>query len=140
MTRVVGHIRSDPIAYRTPVPLQRWNFTTLSPFLRRPFPSQFLHACFFFMFGPFSLFIVFSRDKATVSLNVVRMCYRRPTIEQRPAVEAQGSADTVMRALLACVEGIAIIPQMQRDDRAGRRCEEPFASIVQVKHVLLAEH
>jgi hypothetical protein len=59
----VGNSRSDSIAYRTPVPLQRWHFTTLSPFLNRPFPSQFLHNCFFFMFGPFSLVIGFSRDK-----------------------------------------------------------------------------
>jgi hypothetical protein len=46
-------------AHRTPVPLQRWHFTTLSPFLSKPFPSQFLQVCFFFMFGPFSLAIVF---------------------------------------------------------------------------------
>src|SRR5258708_11694726 len=39
---------------RTPVPLQRWHFTTLSPFFTRPLPSQFLHFCFFLMFGPFS--------------------------------------------------------------------------------------
>jgi hypothetical protein len=41
--------------HRTPVPLQRWHFTTLSPFLSKPLPSQFLHFCFFLMFGPFSL-------------------------------------------------------------------------------------
>ena len=41
---------------RTPVPLQRWHLTTLSPFFRRPLPSQFLHFCFFLMFGPFSAF------------------------------------------------------------------------------------
>jgi hypothetical protein len=41
--------------YRTPVPLQRWHFTTWSPFLTRPLPSQFLHFCFFLMFGPLSL-------------------------------------------------------------------------------------
>ena len=51
---------SRRVAYRTPVPLQRWHFTTLSPFLSKPLPSQFLHVCFFFMFGPFSLAIVFS--------------------------------------------------------------------------------
>jgi hypothetical protein len=27
----------------------------LSPFLSKPLPSQFLHFCFFLMFGPFSL-------------------------------------------------------------------------------------
>jgi len=43
---------------RTPVPLQRWHFTTLSPFFRRPLPSQFLHFCFFLMFGPFSLAMI----------------------------------------------------------------------------------
>jgi hypothetical protein len=43
------------IPYLTPVPLQRWHFTTLSPFLTRPLPSQFLHFCFFLMFGPLSL-------------------------------------------------------------------------------------
>jgi hypothetical protein len=35
-------------AYRLiPVPSQRWHRTTLSPFLSVPFPSQFLHFCFF---------------------------------------------------------------------------------------------
>jgi hypothetical protein len=29
-----------------PLPPQRWHRTTLSPFLRVPFPSQFLHFCF----------------------------------------------------------------------------------------------
>jgi hypothetical protein len=42
-------------AYRTPVPWQRWHFTTLSPFLTKPLPSQFLHFGFFLTFGPFSL-------------------------------------------------------------------------------------
>src|SRR3954471_15068500 len=46
---------------RTPVPLQRWHFTTLSPFFTRPLPSQFLHFCFFLMFGPFSLAMLISR-------------------------------------------------------------------------------
>jgi hypothetical protein len=40
--------------HRTPVPLQRWHFMTLSPFLTRPLPSQFLHFCFFLMLGPLS--------------------------------------------------------------------------------------
>jgi hypothetical protein len=44
--------------YRTPVPPQRWHFTTLSPFFNRPLPSQFLHFCFFLILGPFSLAIV----------------------------------------------------------------------------------
>src|ERR1700677_3619406 len=30
-----------------PVPPHRWHLTTLSPFLRVPFPSQFLHGFFF---------------------------------------------------------------------------------------------
>src|SRR3954470_13235940 len=42
-------------AHLSPVPPQRWHFTTLSPFFTRPLPSQFLHFCFFLMFGPFSL-------------------------------------------------------------------------------------
>src|SRR6185437_813374 len=42
-------------SHLTPVPLQRWHFTTLSPFLTKPLPSQFLHFCFFLMFGPLSL-------------------------------------------------------------------------------------
>ena len=42
-------------AQRSPVPLQRWHFTTLSPFFSRPLPSQFLHFCFFLMLGPFWL-------------------------------------------------------------------------------------
>ena len=48
-------------AYRTPVPPQRWHFTTLSPFFSRPLPSQFLHFCFFLMLGPFWLVMTFSR-------------------------------------------------------------------------------
>jgi hypothetical protein len=47
--------RDDAPFHLTPVPLQRWHFTTLSPFLTRPLPSQFLHFCFFLMFGPLSL-------------------------------------------------------------------------------------
>ena len=34
-----------------PVPSQRWHRTTLSPFLRVPLPSQFLHFCFFLSSG-----------------------------------------------------------------------------------------
>jgi hypothetical protein len=30
-----------------PVPSQRWQRTTLSPFFKVPLPSQFLHFCFF---------------------------------------------------------------------------------------------
>src|SRR5580704_5355446 len=48
-------------SYRNPVPPQRWHFTTLSPFLSRPLPSQFLHFCFFLMLGPFSLAMITSR-------------------------------------------------------------------------------
>src|SRR4249919_2942630 len=47
---------------RTPVPLQRWHLTTLSPFFTRPLPSQFLHFCFFLMLGPFSLDMIISRQ------------------------------------------------------------------------------
>ena len=47
-------LRGDCGHYRTPVPLQRWHFMTLSPFLTRPLPSQFLHFCFFLMLGPLS--------------------------------------------------------------------------------------
>jgi hypothetical protein len=46
------------IHHRNPVPPQRWHFTTLSPFFRRPLPSQFLHFCFFLMFGPLSLAMI----------------------------------------------------------------------------------
>src|ERR1700737_1532220 len=46
---------------RTPVPPQRWHFTTLSPFLSRPLPSQFLHFCFFLILGPFSLAMTSSK-------------------------------------------------------------------------------
>jgi hypothetical protein len=60
----------------TPVPLQRWHLTTLSPFLTKPLPSQFLHFCFFLMLGPFSLDIRFApghrtqdRDRATYSVS-----------------------------------------------------------------------
>ncbi|WP_187435868.1 hypothetical protein [Bradyrhizobium hipponense] len=52
--------RSSTQHHLTPVPLHRWHFTTLSPFLSKPLPSQFLHFCFFFMFGPFSLTMKFS--------------------------------------------------------------------------------
>jgi hypothetical protein len=48
--------------HRTPVPPQRWHFTTLSPFLSRPLPSQFLHFGFFLMLGPLSLAMIFSRQ------------------------------------------------------------------------------
>src|SRR5882724_3770362 len=48
-------------AYRSPVPWQRWHFTTLSPFLTKPLPSQFLHLAFFLMFGPFSLAMMVSK-------------------------------------------------------------------------------
>src|SRR6266478_1636426 len=48
-------------AYRSPVPWQRWHFTTLSPFLTRPLPSQFLHLAFFLTFGPFSLAMMVSK-------------------------------------------------------------------------------
>jgi len=48
-------------AYRSPVPWQRWHFTTLSPFLTKPLPSQFLHLAFFLTFGPFSLAMMVSR-------------------------------------------------------------------------------
>lgn len=51
------HEGSSTQHHRTPVPLHRWHFTTLSPFLSKPLPSQFLHFCFFLMFGPFSLVI-----------------------------------------------------------------------------------
>jgi hypothetical protein len=47
--------------------------------LSKPLPSQFLHVCFFFMFGPFSLAIVFSRDKATVWMGWLRNCARSRT-------------------------------------------------------------
>src|SRR5437879_6530375 len=59
--------RSATQHHRTPVPLQRWHFTTLSPFLSKPLPSQFLHFCFFFMFGPFSLTMNFSCRKGAVN-------------------------------------------------------------------------
>ena len=49
------HLLQRASAYRTPVPWQRWHFTTLSPFLTKPLPSQFLHLAFFLTFGPFSL-------------------------------------------------------------------------------------
>src|SRR6266566_3947365 len=48
-------------AYRSPVPWQRWHFTTLSPFLTKPLPSQFLHLAFFLTFGPFSLAMMVSK-------------------------------------------------------------------------------
>jgi hypothetical protein len=54
--------RTNPI-HLTPVPLQRWHFTTLSPFFSKPLPSQFLQGCFFLMFGPFALAMPFSRHR-----------------------------------------------------------------------------
>jgi hypothetical protein len=50
-------------AYRTPVPWQRWHFTTLSPFLTKPLPSQFLHLDFFLTFGPFSLAMMVTKGE-----------------------------------------------------------------------------
>lgn len=52
-------VRTAP--HLTPVPLHRWHVTTLSPFLSKPLPSQFLHFCFFLMFGPFSFAITLSK-------------------------------------------------------------------------------
>src|SRR5664279_1732132 len=52
---------SPASAHRNPVPWQRWHFTTLSPFLTRPLPSQFLHLAFFLTLGPFSLAMMISR-------------------------------------------------------------------------------
>ena len=49
--------------HRSPVPPQRWHFTTLSPFFSKPLPSQFLHFCFFLMLGPFWLVMTSSRPK-----------------------------------------------------------------------------
>jgi hypothetical protein len=60
-SRLVG--TTVTVVHRTPVPLQRWHLTTLSPFFRRPLPSQFLHFCFFLMFGPFSLAMIISRRR-----------------------------------------------------------------------------
>jgi hypothetical protein len=55
-----GHELVRP--HLTPVPLQRWHLTTLSPFLTKPLPSQFLHFCFFLMLGPFSLAMLLLRS------------------------------------------------------------------------------
>ena len=58
-----GHVRlTGPRRrnQRNPVPPQRWHLTTLSPFFSSPLPSQFLHFCFFLMFGPLSLAMVIS--------------------------------------------------------------------------------
>src|SRR5205085_5967813 len=65
------HWRPSPHHQRTPVPLQRWHFTTLSPFLSKPLPSQFLHFCFFLMFGPFSLVMRFSCRQRAVDWRFV---------------------------------------------------------------------
>jgi hypothetical protein len=56
-----GHI----VSHLNPVPLQRWHLTTLSPFLTRPLPSQFLHFCFFLTLGPFSLAMIFAPHRRT---------------------------------------------------------------------------
>jgi hypothetical protein len=58
--------------HRTPVPLQRWHLTTLSPFFRRPLPSQFLHFCFFLMFGPFSLAMMIPPAKRCAGITMVQ--------------------------------------------------------------------
>ena len=60
-----GAIRPSGLqTYRSPVPWQRWHFTTLSPFLTRPLPSQFLHLAFFLTFGPFSLAMMISKVRS----------------------------------------------------------------------------
>jgi hypothetical protein len=59
--RLIRPMRLLASAYRSPVPWQRWHFTTLSPFLTRPLPSQFLHLAFFLTFGPFSLAMMVSK-------------------------------------------------------------------------------
>jgi hypothetical protein len=58
--------------HRTPVPLQRWHLTTLSPFFRRPLPSQFLHFCFFLMFGPFSLAMMIPPGETFAGITMVQ--------------------------------------------------------------------
>src|ERR1700750_592014 len=59
-------------AHRTPVPPQRWHLTTLSPFFKRPLPSQFLHFCFFLMFGPFSLAMMIPPAKRCAGITMVQ--------------------------------------------------------------------
>jgi len=56
--------------------LQRWHFITRSPFLTRPVPSQFLHFCFFLMFGPFSFAMMLSGRFGNVSYDAIRLALK----------------------------------------------------------------
>src|SRR5690349_12006650 len=71
-----------PWHHRKPVPLQRWHLTTLSPFFSKPLPSQFLHFCFFLMFGPFSLAMVISSEALPAHLSEPRL----PVHKHRPTI------------------------------------------------------
>jgi hypothetical protein len=62
---------------RNPVPPQRWHLTTLSPFLSRPLPSQFLHFCFFLMLGPLALAMTASKPGAGTADLIQRLSINR---------------------------------------------------------------
>jgi hypothetical protein len=59
-----------------PVPPHRWHLTILSPFLRVPFPSQFLHG---FFFSPMLLRIQASKSDRS---NIRRMALPQPYIRR----------------------------------------------------------
>ena len=62
-----------------PVPPHLWHLTILSPFLRVPFPSQFLHFCFFcpMFFRTQSL-----QGRPPLLSNIFQTLTRDPTITQ----------------------------------------------------------
>jgi predicted GNAT family acetyltransferase len=108
-------------AHLSPVPLQRWHVTTLSPFLSRPLPSQFLHFCFFLVFGPFSFGIV-------VSLFVIRkasagiLARRRQRLENAVRFRNLG-CDTVLPTRTTIVTTTLPTSAAVRDNSAENRFE-----------------
>src|ERR1700733_10295252 len=81
---------------RSPVPPQRWHFTTLSPFFSRPLPSQFLHFCFFLMLGPFWLAMIDSLQ-ATLSARTTMIGTTRSGLSYRPKLVTAGIGKAAYR-------------------------------------------
>src|SRR5476651_1703286 len=106
--------RPEPELQRTPVPPQRWHFTTLSPFFSRPLPSQFLHFCFFLTLGPFSLAIMTSR----------RCC--RGSRSNASRGERSGRRDTVAVHSMHKPDGAPSFARLRAKTARGNTCTPRF--------------
>src|SRR5258708_40197502 len=80
-------------AYRSPVPWQRWHFTSLSPFLTKPLPSQFLHLAFFLTFGPFSLAMMVSKVRFVRRIATEGCALARRRIKPTPSEIYTGQSE-----------------------------------------------